>query len=125
LLAIEKVTGVEAVRTEVPAGGRFACFTESWQLDEALEAAVRSVVPAPTWRIAAKPTVNLCALWPNIGTTRLISIRQPTTDGNGFVLICASTTRWFCRPSKPERLSRTSLANDTSANNGKLSILIL
>jgi hypothetical protein len=41
LLVIEKVTGVEAVRTEVPAGGRFACSTESWQLDEALEAAVQ------------------------------------------------------------------------------------
>ena len=33
LLAIEKVSQVEARRTSVPAGGRFACTTDTWEMD--------------------------------------------------------------------------------------------
>jgi hypothetical protein len=35
LLMIQRVTDVEAVRTEVPAGGRFACSKETWEMDQA------------------------------------------------------------------------------------------
>lgn len=39
LFVMEKITGVEAVRTEIPAGGRFVCSTDSWELDDTAEAA--------------------------------------------------------------------------------------
>lgn len=35
LLAIEKVSQIEARRTSVPAGGRFACTTDTWEMDAA------------------------------------------------------------------------------------------
>lgn len=35
LIAIEKISQVEARRTSVPAGGRFACTTDTWEMDAA------------------------------------------------------------------------------------------
>lgn len=35
LLAIRRVIAVDAKRTEVPAGGRFACSQETWEMDQA------------------------------------------------------------------------------------------
>lgn len=37
LLAIRRVIAVDAKRTEVPAGGRFACSQETWEMDQAQE----------------------------------------------------------------------------------------
>lgn len=34
LLAIRRVADVEAVRTEIPAGGRFTCSKETWEMDQ-------------------------------------------------------------------------------------------
>lgn len=37
LLAIRRVVAVDAKRTEVPAGGRFTCSQETWEMDQAQE----------------------------------------------------------------------------------------
>src|SRR5215510_8328959 len=34
LLTIQQVTDVDAVRTEVPAGGRFSCSEDTWEMDQ-------------------------------------------------------------------------------------------